>query len=96
VLADTGECLNSALTQAHQVLRKFGCREVVILPADLPDSPRLKSTAWCAPAEAAALRLPRTLPGGHECALPRVTASVSFSIWAHSRRLHLEEAARTG
>ena len=36
VLADTGECLNSALTQAYQVLREFGCREVVILPADLP------------------------------------------------------------
>jgi 2-phospho-L-lactate guanylyltransferase len=37
VLADTGECLNSALTQAHRVLREFGCREVVILPADLPN-----------------------------------------------------------
>src|ERR1700683_1941599 len=36
VLADAGECLNSALTQAHRVLRDFGCREVVILPADLP------------------------------------------------------------
>ncbi len=36
VLADTGEGLNSALTQAHRVLRDFGSREVVILPADLP------------------------------------------------------------
>src|ERR1039457_500519 len=36
VLADTGECLNGALMQAHRVLREFGCREVLILPADLP------------------------------------------------------------
>jgi 2-phospho-L-lactate/phosphoenolpyruvate guanylyltransferase len=36
VLADTGESLNSALLQAHTVLREFGCGEVVILPADLP------------------------------------------------------------
>src|ERR1019366_10173118 len=36
VLADSGQCLNGALTQAHRVLREFGCREVVILPADLP------------------------------------------------------------
>src|SRR5271155_4090839 len=36
VLADSGESLSSALWQAHRVLREFGCREVVILPADLP------------------------------------------------------------
>jgi 2-phospho-L-lactate guanylyltransferase (CobY/MobA/RfbA family) len=36
VLADSGESLNGALTQAHRMLREFGCREVVILPADLP------------------------------------------------------------
>src|SRR5258708_18772579 len=36
VLADTGECLNSALAQAHRVLRGFGAREGVFLPADLP------------------------------------------------------------
>jgi 2-phospho-L-lactate guanylyltransferase len=37
VLADTGECLNSALTQAHRMLRELGCRELVVLPADLPN-----------------------------------------------------------
>ena len=36
VLADTGESLNSALMQAHTVLRELGCHEVVVLPADLP------------------------------------------------------------
>src|SRR5438552_14714562 len=36
VLADTGESLNHALAQAHGMLRELGCREVVVLPADLP------------------------------------------------------------
>jgi 2-phospho-L-lactate/phosphoenolpyruvate guanylyltransferase len=37
VLADTGESLNSALMQAHRVVREFGCHEIVVLPADLPE-----------------------------------------------------------
>src|SRR5260370_26699474 len=37
VLADNGKGLNSALTQAHRMLRGLDCREVVILPADLPN-----------------------------------------------------------
>jgi len=33
---DSGECLNEALQQAHGALRRTGCRELVVLPADLP------------------------------------------------------------
>jgi len=33
---DSGESLNDALEQAHGVLREAGCRELVVLPADLP------------------------------------------------------------
>ncbi len=69
VLADSGESLNSALTQAHRVLREFGCREVVILPADLPTPTRRLCDR------------PRRGWAGHECALPGVSASLSFSIW---------------
>src|SRR5579859_3082201 len=36
VLADTGESLNTALAQAHCMLLELGCRELVVLPADLP------------------------------------------------------------
>ena len=36
VLADTGEGLNAALTQAHRTLLDLGCREFLVLPADLP------------------------------------------------------------
>lgn len=37
VIADTGESLNVALTQAHRVLLEFGCQEAVVLPSDLPN-----------------------------------------------------------
>jgi 2-phospho-L-lactate guanylyltransferase len=36
VLADTGGGLNGALLAAQMALQEFGCREVVVLPADLP------------------------------------------------------------
>jgi 2-phospho-L-lactate guanylyltransferase len=36
VLADTGESLNSALEQAHRLLRERGCGEFLVIPADLP------------------------------------------------------------
>jgi 2-phospho-L-lactate guanylyltransferase len=36
VLADTGGGLNGALLAAQLALQEFGCREVVVLPADLP------------------------------------------------------------
>jgi 2-phospho-L-lactate guanylyltransferase (CobY/MobA/RfbA family) len=45
VLADTGESLNDALLQAHRVLLEFGCREVVLLPADFT---RLEEQRWLA------------------------------------------------
>jgi 2-phospho-L-lactate/phosphoenolpyruvate guanylyltransferase len=37
VLADTGGGLNGALLAAQMALQEFGCREVVVLPADLPN-----------------------------------------------------------
>jgi 2-phospho-L-lactate guanylyltransferase len=36
VLADSGGGLNDALSAARAALLEFGCREVVVLPADLP------------------------------------------------------------
>jgi 2-phospho-L-lactate/phosphoenolpyruvate guanylyltransferase len=36
VLADTGGGLNGALFAAQVALQEFGCRELVVLPADLP------------------------------------------------------------
>ena len=36
VLADTGLGLNQALSQAQRALLAIGCRELVVLPADMP------------------------------------------------------------
>jgi 2-phospho-L-lactate guanylyltransferase len=36
VLADTGGGLNGALSAAQLALHEFGCQELVVLPADLP------------------------------------------------------------
>jgi 2-phospho-L-lactate guanylyltransferase len=36
VLADSGGGLNAALSAAQETLREFGCHELVVLPADLP------------------------------------------------------------
>jgi 2-phospho-L-lactate/phosphoenolpyruvate guanylyltransferase len=97
VLADTGESLNSALAQAHTVLREFGCREVVILPADLPKitageiddlvhAGRIGGFAIASDAAGVgtnALCLASTLP-------------FRFQFGPDSRRLHIEEAQRMG
>ena len=98
VLADSGEGLNSALMHAHRVLRKFGCEEVVILPADLPNDHRGRDRRF------GARRPPRRLcdrarrgRSGYECAVPGIADVLfAFNLALDSRRLHLQEAERTG
>jgi 2-phospho-L-lactate guanylyltransferase len=97
VLADTGECLNSALTQAHQVLREFGCREVVILPADLPDITASEIDSLVRAGRSGGFAIAPDAAGEGTNALCLVSPHpFRFQFGAHSRRLHLEEAVRTG
>lgn len=97
VLADTGECLNSALTQAHRVLRELGCREVVILPADLPKVTPAEIDHLVHAGRAGGFAIAPDTAGVGTNALCLVSAlPFRFQFGADSQRLHLQEAQRTG
>jgi 2-phospho-L-lactate guanylyltransferase len=97
VLADDGQCLNSALTQAHRVLREFGCREVVMLPADLPTITAAEIDALVRAGRAGGFAIAPDAAGVGTNALCLVSAHpFRFQFGADSQRLHLEEAERTG
>jgi 2-phospho-L-lactate guanylyltransferase len=97
VLADSGECLNGALTQAHRVLREFGCREVVILPADLPTITASDIDALVRAGRRGGFAIAPDAAGVGTNALCLVSAHpFRFQFGLGSRRLHLEEAQRTG
>lgn len=97
VLADTGECLNDALTQAHRVLREFGCREVVILPADLPTITAADINALVRAGRQGGFAMASDAAGVGTNALCLASAHpFRFQFGADSKRLHLKEAQRTG
>jgi 2-phospho-L-lactate guanylyltransferase len=97
VLADSGECLNGALTQAHRVLREFGCREVVILPADLPHITAAEIDGLVHAGRSGGFAIAPDAAGVGTNALCLVTAHpFRFRFGSGSRRLHLQEAERTG
>jgi 2-phospho-L-lactate/phosphoenolpyruvate guanylyltransferase len=97
VLADSGECLNSALTQAHRVLREFGCREVVMLPADLPTITAAEIDALVRAGRQGGFAIAPDAAGVGTNALCLVSAHpFRFQFGLGSQRLHLEEAQRTG
>src|SRR6202166_3569212 len=96
VLADSGECLNSALTQAHRVLREFGCREVVMLPADLPTITAAEIDALVRAGRRGGFAIAPDAAVVGTNALCRVSAHpFRFQFGSDSQRLHLEEAERT-
>jgi 2-phospho-L-lactate/phosphoenolpyruvate guanylyltransferase len=97
VLADRGECLNSALMQAHRVLREFGCREVVILPADLPTITAAEIDALVRAGRRGGFAIAPDAAGVGTNALCLVSAQpFRFQFGLGSQQLHLEEAQRTG
>jgi 2-phospho-L-lactate guanylyltransferase len=97
VLADTGECLNSALMRAHQVLREFGCREVVILPADLPNITAAEIDCLVRAGRCGGFAIAPDTAGVGTNALCLVsTQPFRFQFGEGSRRLHLDEAERAG
>src|ERR1039457_370770 len=97
VLADTGECLNGALTQAHRVLREFGCREVLILPADLPNITAAEIDGLVRAGQSGGFAIAPDAAGVGTNALCLVSAHpFRFQFGPGSQRLHLQEAKRTG
>ncbi len=97
VLADTGHGLNAALTQAHRVVLDFGCREVVILPADLPAISAVDIDAVVRAGRSGGFAIAPDAADAGTNALCLATAQpFHFQFGDDSKRLHLEAAMRVG
>jgi 2-phospho-L-lactate/phosphoenolpyruvate guanylyltransferase len=97
VLADSGESLNGALVQAHRVLREFGCREVVILPADLPEITGADIDGLVRAGRSGGFAIASdTLGVGTNGLFLASAHPFRFQFGLGSQRLHLQEAARAG
>jgi 2-phospho-L-lactate/phosphoenolpyruvate guanylyltransferase len=97
VLADTGESLNIALAQAHRMLRDFGCHEVVVLPADLPQITGAEIDTLVRAGRDGGFSIAPDATGTGTNALCLVaTQPFQFQFGPDSQRLHLQEAQRMG
>jgi 2-phospho-L-lactate/phosphoenolpyruvate guanylyltransferase len=97
VLADNGQSLNGALTAAHQVLREFGCEEVLILPADLPNIGAADIDALVRAGRRGGFAIAPDMAGTGTNALCLASAHpFRFRYGPDSKRLHLQEAQRLG
>jgi len=97
VLADTGESLNTALVQAHTMVREFGCHEIVVLPADLPLITSAEIDELVRAARAGGFAMATDAAGiGTNALCLMSTQPFRFQFGPDSRRLHLQEAERLG
>jgi 2-phospho-L-lactate guanylyltransferase len=97
VLADTGESLNTALMQAHTMVREFGCHEIVVLPADLPLITSAEIDELVRAARAGGFAMATDAAGvGTNALCLMSTQPFRFQFGPDSRRLHLQEAQRLG
>src|SRR6202035_3512119 len=97
VIVDTGEDLNSALTEAHRVLLEFGWREVVILPADLPPITAADIDGLTHAGRIGGFAIAPDTAGSGTNALCLVSAQAfRFQFGFASQRPHLREAERMG
>jgi 2-phospho-L-lactate guanylyltransferase len=97
VIADTGRSLNAALTEAHRAVLDFGCREVVILPADLPTiSPADIDGLVRAGRSGGFAIAPDAADTGTNALCLATAQPFDFQFGVDSKRLHLEAAARLG
>ncbi|HEY0340272.1 MAG TPA: 2-phospho-L-lactate guanylyltransferase [Steroidobacteraceae bacterium] len=97
VLADTGDSLNEALTQAHTLVREFGCQEFVVLPADLPliTSAEIDELVRAGRAGGFAMATDAAGVGTNALCLNSIQP-FHFQFGPDSRHLHLLEARRMG
>ena len=97
VLADTGESLNTALMQAHTMVREFGCHEIVVLPADLPLITAAEIDELVRAARAGGFAMATDAAGiGTNALCLMSTQPFRFQFGPDSRRLHLQEARQLG
>ena len=97
VLADTGESLNTALVQAHTMVREFGCHEIVVLPADLPLITSAEIDELVRAGHAGGFAMATDAAGiGTNALCLMSTQPFRFQFGPDSRRLHLKEAQRLG
>jgi 2-phospho-L-lactate/phosphoenolpyruvate guanylyltransferase len=97
VIVDAGEDLNSALTEAHRMLLEFGCREVLILPADLPTITAADIDGLTRAGRIGGFAIAPDTAGAGTNALCLASAQpFRFQFGFDSRRLHLCEAKRMG
>lgn len=97
VLADTGTSLNEALEQAHRVLRELGCREFLVLPADLPRITSADVDTLVGAGRTGGFAIAPDASGVGTNALCLVSMhSFRFQFGPESRSLHLQEAQRMG
>ncbi len=97
VLADTGNCLNSALTQAHLVLHDFDCREIVVLPADLPWVSAAEIDTLVRAGRSSGFAIAPDIAGTGTNALYLGSPQLfRFQFGPRSQNLHLEEGRRLG
>jgi 2-phospho-L-lactate guanylyltransferase len=97
VLADSGLGLNQALTQAQRALLALGCRELVVLPADLPNVTGAEIDGLVRAGRRGGFAIAPDLAQRGTNALCLATSQpFQFRFGAGSRRLHLLEARRLG
>lgn len=97
VLADAGGSLNRALTEAQSMLSDSGCRELVILPADLPNvlPAEIDALVHAGRVTGCAMASDHARTGTNALYLG-TPAPFRFQFGPDSRRLHLQEAHRIG
>ncbi len=97
VFADAGGNLNGALQDARRVLLRLGCRQTVILPADLPEICGSDIEALIRHGRTGSCALAGDAAGHGTNALYLDTAEeFTFCFGLESRQRHLQEAARRG
>lgn len=97
VIVDTGEDLNGALTAAHQMLLELGCREVVILPADLPTISAADIDGLTHAGAVGGFAIaPDTAGSGTNALCLASGQPFRFQFGLGSQRRHLREAQRMG
>jgi 2-phospho-L-lactate guanylyltransferase len=97
VLADNGDGLNAALSQAHQSLQQLGVREWLVLPADLPGASAAEIDAVVAAGRASGCALAADAAGrGTNALYVRLQPGFSYCFGADSFASHRQAAARLG
>jgi 2-phospho-L-lactate guanylyltransferase len=97
VLADAGGGLNGALSAARNVVHEFGCKELVVLPADLPHVTASDiDELVCSGRRGGFAIAPDAAGAGTNALYLNSPRPFRFRFGPNSARLHLEQACSMG